>query len=116
MRKDNPAERIAQVRLPKSKGHHSWFDDQIAGYRQHWKLGTQQRLVFEFALETIFRRGEVVRLGPQHVYTDAEGNRSITIERTHGSADVDIAVSEALASAIDAMPRPETINGILPLT
>jgi len=50
-RKDNPAAGIAQVKLPKSKGH--WTDDQIAQYRKHWKLGTQQRLVFEFALETV---------------------------------------------------------------
>jgi hypothetical protein len=58
MRKDNPAEKIAQVKLPKSKGHWAWTDDQITAYRTHWKLGTKQRLVFEFALETVSRRGE----------------------------------------------------------
>jgi hypothetical protein len=62
----NPAEKIDQVRLPKSKGHHSWHDSQIAQYRTHWKLGTKQRLIFEFALKTVSRRGEVVRFGPQH--------------------------------------------------
>ena len=48
-----------------------------------WPLGTQQRLVMEFALETTSRRGEVVRLGPQHVR-----NGHIRIERIHGSEDV----------------------------
>lgn len=89
MGKDNPAAGIAQVKLPKSKGHWTWTDDQIAQYRKHWKLGTQQRLVFEFALETVSRRGEVMRLGPQHCYSGSEGERRIRIERTHGSADVD---------------------------
>ena len=112
----NPAEDIKQVRLPKSKGHHSWTDDQIATYRTYWKLGTKQRLVFEFALETVSRRGEVVRLGPQHCYIGEKGERRIRIERTHGSGDVDIQISDALAAAIDAMPLPAPINGVIPLT
>lgn len=116
MRKDNPAEKIAQVKLPKSKGHWTWMDDQIATYRNYWKLGTKQRLVFEFALETVSRRGEVVRFGPQHCYVGSEGERRIRIERTHGSEDVDIPMSDALAAAIDAMPLPTPINGIVPLT
>ena len=45
MIKKNPAAGVAPVKLPKSKGHHTWFDDQIAKYRAFWKLGTQQRLV-----------------------------------------------------------------------
>lgn len=116
MRKDNPAANIAQLRLPKSKGHWTWTDDQIATYRKHWKLGTKQRLVFEFALETVSRRGEVVRFGPQHCYVGSEGERRIRIERTHGSSDVDIPMSDALAAAIDAMPLPTPIDGIVPLT
>ena len=46
------------------------------------------------------RRGEVVRLGPQHVK-----NGRIRIERTHGSQDVDIPVSAELQAACDAMPK-----------
>jgi integrase len=100
MRKDDPTEGIAGIRLPKSKGHHTWNDDEIEQYRVHWPLGTQQRLVMEFALETASRRGEVVRLGPQHVK-----NGRIRIERTHGSEDVDIPISPDLQAACDAMPR-----------
>ncbi len=99
MRKDDPTAGIS-IKLPKSKGHHTWSDDEIEQYRAHWPLGTQQRLVMEFALETTSRRGEVVRLGPQHVK-----NGRIHIERTHGSKDVDIPVSSELQAACDAMPR-----------
>jgi integrase len=116
MRKDNPAANIAPVKLPQSKGHWTWTDDQIATYRKHWKLGTKQRLVFEFALETVSRRGEVVRFGPQHCYIGSEGERRIRIERTHGSEDVDLPISDALGAAIDAMPTPTPINGVVPLT
>jgi integrase len=88
-----------KVKLPKSKGHHSWTDEEIAQYRAYWPLGTQQRLVMEFALETASRRGEVIRLGPQHVK-----NGRIRIERTHGSEDVDIPMSPELQAACEAMP------------
>src|SRR2546430_1072627 len=100
MRKDDPTKRIAGVKLPKSKGHHPWTDDEIEQCRAYWPLGTQQRLVMEFALETTSRRGEVVRLGPQHVK-----NGRIRIERTHGSEDVDIPMSPELQAACDAMPK-----------
>lgn len=100
MRPDDPTEGIASVKLPKTKGHHTWTDDEIEQYRAHWPLGTQQRLVMEFALETTSRRGEVVRLGPQHVR-----NGRIRIERTHGSQDVDIPLSAELQAACDAMPK-----------
>jgi integrase len=98
MRRDDPTEGIAMVKLPKSKGHHDWTDEEIAQYRAYWPLGKQQRLVMEFALETTSRRGEVVRLGPQHVR-----NGRIRIERIHGSADVDIPMSPELQAACDAM-------------
>jgi hypothetical protein len=100
LRKDDPTAGVASIRLAKSKGHHSWTDDEIAQYRAHWPLGTQQRLVMEFALETVSRRGEVVRLGPQHCK-----DGWIRIARTHGSDDVEIPMSDELAAAVAAMPR-----------
>src|SRR6516162_1312140 len=100
MLKADPTEGIATVKLPKSKGHHTWTDYEIEQYRACWPLGTQQRLVMEFALETASRKGEVVRLGPQHV---RKGR--IRIERTHGSEDVDIPLSPELQAACDAMPK-----------
>jgi integrase len=100
MRKDDPTAGVAGIKLPKSRGHHTWTDAEIEQYRAHWPLGSQQRLVFEFALETVSRRGEVVRLGPQHVK-----NGRIHIERTHGSADVDIPISPELQATCNAMPK-----------
>ena len=99
LRSDDPTAGIT-VKLPKGKGHHSWTDDEIAQYRAFWPLGTQQRLVFEFALETVSRRGEIVRLGPQHVR-----NGRIRIERTHRSRDVDFTMPPELQAACDAMPK-----------
>ena len=100
MRKDDPTAGIARIKMPKTRGHHTWTDAEVDQYRAHWPLGTQQRLVMEFALETTSRRGEVVRLGPQHVQ-----NGRIRIARTHGSRDVDNPLTDDLQAAIDAMPK-----------
>jgi integrase len=104
MVKIDPTEGIKGVRLPKSKGHHTWTDDEIQQYRDYWKLGTQQRLVMEFALETFSRRSEVLRLGPQHI---RDGR--IHIKRVHGSKDVDILVTPELQAACDAMPKDHAL-------
>jgi hypothetical protein len=96
MRLDDPTIGIS-VKIPRTKGHVPWSDDEIQQYRNYWPLGTQQRLVLEFALEALSRRCEVVRLGPQHV---KDGR--IRIERAKGSADVDIRLTPELAAAIEA--------------
>jgi integrase len=100
MLRADPTEGVPLPKKPKSKGHHNWTDQEIEQYRAYWPLGTQQRLVMEFALETASRRGEVVRLGPQHVQ-----NGRVRIERTHGSDDVNIPISPELQAACEAMPK-----------
>src|SRR5215472_19023337 len=38
LRKDDPTEGVASIKLPKTKGHHSWNDAEIARYRACWPL------------------------------------------------------------------------------
>ena len=99
LRPDNPTDGI-QVTLKKGTGFHTWTPQEIEQYRRHWPLGTQQRLVAEFALETASRKGEIVRFGPQHI---KDGR--IKIERLKGSRPVDIPLTPTLRAAIDAMPK-----------
>jgi integrase len=103
MLKADPTEGL-KVRMPKSDGHHCWTDEEIQQYRRYWLLGTQQRLVMEFALETASRRSEVLRLGPQHIR-----NGRIRIERVHGSKAVDIPLTPELQAAVDAMPKNQML-------
>lgn len=104
MRKDNPTIGIENAKRPKSDGFHNWTDEEIQQYRNYWQLGTQQRLVMEFALEAVSRRCEVLRLGPQHV---KDGR--IRIKRAKGSRDVNILVTSELQAACDAMPKGHAI-------
>jgi len=103
----NPAEGVKYVKTPKTKGFHTWTDEQIQQYRDYWKVGTQQRLVFEFALEAVSRRCEVVHLGPQHVK-----DGWIKIERAKGSRDVNIPLTPELAAAIEAMPKAQMVYAV----
>ena len=100
MLRDDPTEGIASIKSQRPRGITLGPMRRSSNIARYWPLGTQQRLVMEFALETASRRGEVVRLGPQHVR-----NGRIRIERTHGSEDVDMPMSPELQAACDAMPK-----------
>jgi hypothetical protein len=63
----NPAELAESVRAPKTGGHHTWTEDEIARYRQRHPLGTKARLALEIILWTAQRRGDAHRFGPRHV-------------------------------------------------
>jgi integrase len=102
MIKDDPTAGITVKGARKTEGHHTWEPQEIERYRAHWPLGTMQRLVLEFALETFSRRGEIARLGPQHIHRK-DGDWWIKIERTHGSRDVDIPMTDELLAAVRAM-------------
>jgi integrase len=107
LRGDDPTAGI-KITVPKSKGWHCWSDEEVAVYRAHHPLGTAARLVMEFALETASRRGEITRLGPQHI----RGGR-IRIERTHGSRDVNIPLTPELKAAIEAMPKAKHLTFVV---
>lgn len=98
MRRTDPLAGI-KCKLPKSDGFHCWTDLEIAQYRAHWPLGSKQRLAMELALETTSRRGDVCRIGPQHVR-----NGAIHFRHTKNRADVVIPVTAELQAAIDATP------------
>jgi integrase len=104
MLKDDPTIGL-KLKRAKSKGHHTWTEAEITQYRAYHPLGTQARLVLEFALESASRKGEIVRLGPQHLYQGRNGEWRIRIARTKGSRDVDILMSAELLAAVQAMPK-----------
>jgi integrase len=116
LREDDPSVGI-KVKVAGGGGYHSWTAEEVERYRGFWRLGTQQRLAMELALETASRRCEIVRLGRQHVGRDGR----IRIERGKGSNAVDIRLSPELAAALAATPPSDHLTflvagGGLPLT
>ncbi|MBF9030426.1 tyrosine-type recombinase/integrase [Rhodobacterales bacterium HKCCE3408] len=58
------------IRTPKTKssGHPTWSRADIAKFREAYPIGSSPRAIMELAYWTGARRGDVVRLGPQHVH------------------------------------------------
>jgi len=83
----------------KTDGFKEWPEAHIERFRKHHKLGTRARLAFEILLNTIQRRGDVVRMGRQHIRDET---LSIVQQKT-GTA-VDIPVLPDLREALDASP------------
>jgi hypothetical protein len=77
----------------------TWTDDEIRQFRNHWPLGTQQRLAMELALETTSRRAGVTRIGPQH-----ERDGKLDLRHTKNNSEAFIPITPELRTAIDACP------------
>jgi hypothetical protein len=66
MRDDNP---VAGVSAPKAKGDgfQTWTEVQIAVFEARHPIGSRARLAFALLLYTAQRRGDVIRMGRQHI-------------------------------------------------
>lgn len=60
-------------------GFHAWTEDELTAFESRWPIGTRERLAFDLLLYTGLRRGDVVRLGRQHV---KRGEFTIKTEKT----------------------------------
>ena len=68
--KTDPTSGVRYPKLPKTGGFIPWSEDDIATYERHWPIGTRQRVWLDVLAYTGLRRGDVVRLGRQHVRDD----------------------------------------------
>ena len=66
MRADDPTIGIKPLPI-RSLGHPAWSTDDIAAFRRRHPSGTRARLAMEMALCTMQRRGDLVRMGRQHL-------------------------------------------------
>jgi integrase len=96
---DNPT-RDLKAKVPrKGEGYRAWGEEQIAAFRGHHKLGTRSRLAIELLLNTAQRRGDVVRMGPQHIR-----NGLLHVRQQKTGVPLQLPVFPELQEAIDAMP------------
>ena len=96
---DDPT-RDVKARIPrKGEGYRAWGEEQIAAFRAHHKLGTRPWLAIELLLNTAQRRGDVVRMGPQHVR-----NGRLHVRQQKTGASLRLPIFPELQEAIYAMP------------
>ncbi|MEH2480175.1 integrase [Nitrobacteraceae bacterium AZCC 2146] len=98
-RVDDPTVGVKPLRI-KSDGFAIWPDHHIEKFRAHHALGTRARLALELLYNTMQRRGDVVRMGRQHIRGDF---LSIVQQKTRTL--VEVPVMQELQTAIDATPN-----------
>lgn len=95
----NPA---AVVRKYKSRtgGRHSWTKEEIAQFESHHAIGTRAHLALALGLHTGQRKGDVIRMGWQHITDDM-----IAVEQEKTGTKLMIPISSALAQVLAQLPR-----------
>jgi integrase/recombinase XerD len=94
---------------PKSTGHMTWLQPQIAQYRKRHTLGTVARLALELLLNIAARRHDVHVIGQQHVRDGKLSWRPHKTLRSTGKL-LTIRIIPELQAALDARPKePGTI-------
>ena len=66
LRADDPTRDVKAIRT-RSGGYHSWTDEEIARFEDRHPVGTRARLALALLLYTGQRRGDVIRMGAQHI-------------------------------------------------
>jgi integrase len=86
----------------KSKGFHTWTDEEIEQYRKHHAPGTKARLALELLLQTGHARADVTRMGPQHVRAG-----KLSMQRQKTNVQFDIPLLPDLVDEIERHPKAD---------
>lgn len=108
---DNPVEESDTISVPageRSLGFHTWTEEEISRYREHWPLGSKQRLAMELILWTDQRKVDAIHLGRQHIRRG-----KIILRQTKTGKTLTLILVPQLRAAIDAMPRSDAMCFIL---
>jgi integrase len=88
-----------KLKRTKSPGFHTWTEDEIAQFEFHHAIGTKPRLAFALLLYTAQRRGDVIKMGRQHI---RDGILHLKQRKT--GAELAIPVHPDLREVLDATP------------
>jgi integrase len=99
LRADDPTREVKAVRV-RTEGHHSWTNDEIAQFEGCHPIGSRARLALALLLYTGQRRGDVIRMGAQHIR-----NGALYVKQEKTGAELIIPVHPTLAGIIAAAPR-----------
>ncbi|MEY4967167.1 MAG: hypothetical protein RL274_2750 [Pseudomonadota bacterium] len=98
-RNDDPTTGVKAPKI-RSGGFHTWTEEEIAAFEAKHPVGTRARLALALLLWTAQRRGDVVRMGKQHIKAEW-----LTVRQQKTGAVVQIPVHTELRVAIDALPN-----------
>jgi integrase len=85
----------------KGPGFKMWTEEEMARYEARWPIGTRQRVWLDVLAYTGLRRGDVVRIGRQHV---RNGVATLKTEKGGFTITVTLPVLPVLARTLEAGP------------
>ena len=108
IRQDDPTADL-RVKQPKTGGHPTWSEENIAAFRAAYPIGTKPRLAMELLLGTALRCADVVKLGRGHIR-----NGTLTMPVTQKTkVPLIIPVSAEMAEAINAAAPSEHVTFLI---
>jgi integrase len=96
---DDPTSAVRAIQT-RTAGFHSWSDVEISQFEERHPVGSRARLAMALLLYSGQRRGDVIRMGPQHVR-----NGVLYIKQEKTGAELAIPVHPELATIIASVPR-----------
>ena len=99
LRVDDPSRDVRAIRI-RSEGHHSWTDEEIEQFERYHPIGSRARLALALLLYTGQRRGDVIRMGAQHIR-----NGAIYVKQEKTGVELIIPLHPTLMAIIAAVPR-----------
>jgi len=102
VRNDNP---VSGVSAPKIRGNgfQTGTEEQIAAFEAHHPIGDRARLAFALLLYTAQRRGDVIRMGRQHIR-----HALLSVRQNKTGTALQIPIHPTLQRVID--PHPVSIS------
>jgi integrase len=94
----DPTRDIKQ-RSIKGEGFHTWTEEEISQFEAHHPIGSKPRLALALLLYTAQRRGDVVKMGRQHIKDGA-----LTVKQQKTGVTLAIPVHPELRAVLDATP------------
>jgi integrase len=88
-----------KVKRKRTSGHHTWTEDEIAQFEFHHPVGGRARLAFGLLLFTGQRRGDVIRMGRQHVRDGV-----LHVKQRKTGAEVAVPIHPDLREILNATP------------
>jgi integrase len=99
--KTDPTLGVKNPPRKKGPGFGMWTEDELAAYEQRWPIGTRQRVWLDVLAYTGLRRGDVVRIGRQHV---RDCVATLKTEKGGFNVTVTLPILPVLARTLEAGP------------
>lgn len=99
LRDDDPTAGVTNVKVRASEGFRTWDESEIAQFEARHPINSRARLAFGLLLFTAQRRGDIIRMGRQHVR-----GGFISVRQQKTGAILEIPVLPELQAILDAHP------------